>query len=1003
MITTTEIKLRWSHLLSICFSIVLLGYFPQRMVAHSTTSSCRIIYELSDLPFKEVTDLLYDSDGLLWIATRNGLYCYDNYRLQEFRKDHIHMDRLAGNEIKRVTEDHQKRIWIITGKGLDRLDKQTLRMERLQPDHFPAADIQQVIVSKNGHLWFATGKGLYEYSPETDTYQPIPITGPDGQPMEVYGECLLEDHRGYIWFGTWDKGLFRYHPQSKEMVSYPQMNSRNSAHVLLEDEQKRIWVAGWTSGIHILSNAWDLEQMSIQTFAHPDLISNTSYCMSLDYTHRYVLIGSTRGITVADTEELGHFQKLMDEQNESALPGEEVTGIVAGPNGFAWVGMIGKGVAAIEPSEMHFAQHTLPTTQRNLKTSSIRSIFADRQGNLWLGIGTQGLAVWEKQSGNTYFWNEIPALQSLFTRMSTIYAIAQSFDGHIWVSCYGGELLELAVPEGTADIRNLSVKYWKNETSPLKLGLTFSIFEDRSDHLWFGGRNGIYVKHPDGLIEGFDSLRVDEQLYMTDLDIRQITQDLEGNLWLASNNHGIFQLSKQQGVWQATHFFTNHSDPQQDEIQTICCDSRGNLWAGSNLGDLYVLQPGDSLFQSVKTRWQLPGSSITFIWEEQPQVADPTQTDIHLWVGTNMGLMQLEPSSDLQTARVQLYTKQDGLLDDKLIRNAITQAPDGTFYVGTHKGYNSFRGEKLRSLQPRLNKVAISDLLVNDVAWASLPEKERLEVSEQSPQYTHDIYLTHKQTSLVLEFCHIGLYVNANPLYTYRLERYDDNWRRTNNTQGPRAFYSNLPPGDYLFQLMPYSNYNTNVASQMAQTLRIHILPAWWQTWWAQLGYVALAFILFIYLYRMGRRLQFRYKQLLIRARERAALRKGDIIIKPNKPAVTSADNEFITRAVECINQHMSDPDFDQAQFLEEMGVSKATCFRKLKALSGMNFTDFNRDIRLKAAQKILQEQPNIRISDLAYAVGFSDPKYFSNCFKKAFGSLPSEVSKNTPDKAEQA
>jgi AraC-like DNA-binding protein len=62
-----------------------------------------------------------------------------------------------------------------------------------------------------------------------------------------------------------------------------------------------------------------------------------------------------------------------------------------------------------------------------------------------------------------------------------------------------------------------------------------------------------------------------------------------------------------------------------------------------------------------------------------------------------------------------------------------------------------------------------------------------------------------------------------------------------------------------------------------------------------------------------------------------------------------------------------------------------------LRALTGLSVGNFIRDIRMKEAMRIAQHQPDIRISDLAYKVGFRDPKYFATCFKKEFGMQPSE------------
>ncbi len=102
-------------------------------------------------------------------------------------------------------------------------------------------------------------------------------------------------------------------------------------------------------------------------------------------------------------------------------------------------------------------------------------------------------------------------------------------------------------------------------------------------------------------------------------------------------------------------------------------------------------------------------------------------------------------------------------------------------------------------------------------------------------------------------------------------------------------------------------------------------------------------------------------------------------------------DEKFLRDAIECVNRHLSDIEFDVPQFTSEMATSRSTLHKKLKSLTGLSATGFIRNIRLKTACKIMDENKSIRISDLAYMVGFNDPKYFSVCFKKEFGMQPTE------------
>ena len=110
---------------------------------------------------------------------------------------------------------------------------------------------------------------------------------------------------------------------------------------------------------------------------------------------------------------------------------------------------------------------------------------------------------------------------------------------------------------------------------------------------------------------------------------------------------------------------------------------------------------------------------------------------------------------------------------------------------------------------------------------------------------------------------------------------------------------------------------------------------------------------------------------------------------KPEKTA--SPDEEFLNRALNCVYSHMEDDEYDRDSLASDMGTSTSTLYNKLRSITGLNVSSFIRDIRMKEASRLAEENPTIRISDLAYRVGFKDPRYFSTCFKKHFGLQPKE------------
>lgn len=106
---------------------------------------------------------------------------------------------------------------------------------------------------------------------------------------------------------------------------------------------------------------------------------------------------------------------------------------------------------------------------------------------------------------------------------------------------------------------------------------------------------------------------------------------------------------------------------------------------------------------------------------------------------------------------------------------------------------------------------------------------------------------------------------------------------------------------------------------------------------------------------------------------------------------LSNPEQAFVTRAKETIMQHLSDADYDREAFAKDMAMGESTLYNKVKATTGQTVIAFITSIRMKEAQRIIQSNPNILISEVAIQVGFNTPKYFSKCFKKEFGIFPKE------------
>lgn len=111
-----------------------------------------------------------------------------------------------------------------------------------------------------------------------------------------------------------------------------------------------------------------------------------------------------------------------------------------------------------------------------------------------------------------------------------------------------------------------------------------------------------------------------------------------------------------------------------------------------------------------------------------------------------------------------------------------------------------------------------------------------------------------------------------------------------------------------------------------------------------------------------------------------------------------SSDKKFLNKALEIIKANYKNPDYESTDFIEAMGVSKSLLNKKMQNLTGQSIGQFIRNYRLSIARDLIEKNKvtrNMNISEIAYEVGFNDPKYFTRCFTKRYNIPPSSLMEN--------
>ena len=117
--------------------------------------------------------------------------------------------------------------------------------------------------------------------------------------------------------------------------------------------------------------------------------------------------------------------------------------------------------------------------------------------------------------------------------------------------------------------------------------------------------------------------------------------------------------------------------------------------------------------------------------------------------------------------------------------------------------------------------------------------------------------------------------------------------------------------------------------------------------------------------------------------------------VNPSEITITPLDEQFVQKALTLVEEHMADSDYSVEQLSSDLSMSRANLYKKMMNITGQSPHDFMRSIRLKRACQLL-ERSQMQVSEIAYAVGYSSPKRFSENFKAEYGVTPSEYMKRS-------
>ena len=254
------------------------------------------------------------------------------------------------------------------------------------------------------------------------------------------------------------------------------------------------------------------------------------------------------------------------------------------------------------------------------------------------------------------------------------------------------------------------------------------------------------------------------------------------------------------------------------------------------------------------------------------------------------------------------------------------------------------------------------------------------------------IRLSAHERDLTLWFSALDYEDTRHVVYAYRLGE-DASRPWTYLGQNHSIALSQLKPGTYHMTIR--STNSDGVWAGNERLLTIIVTPTFWETPWALLLMVSLvcfvtALVLYIVYYiRRLKRQQHETLEMylaLLGSQEHAAPKAVD-----HGPAAgTENDDALMKRLVSYVETNLGNSDLSIDDIAQACAVSRTSLHRKVKSMTGTSPMDFVREARIRKATQQLMDTTK-SVSEVAYACGFTDPKYFSKCFKAITGKTPSE------------
>lgn len=562
-------------------------------------------------------------------------------------------------------------------------------------DGLSQGSVECIFQDSRGYLWFGTTVGLNRY--DGHSFKIYKSKGSDLNSLTGnYIDAIVEDRHGYIWAAT-SKGLNKIDVKNDKITRYTHVEGKegslpnNNIWELMIDKDGQLWCAAEGGVARYVEKTDSFEKVQ---FDDSNASKNSNFATSIFQDSKGLIwVGTKDGLKCIDKNTLAYKSYYKDGNNNESL---YIQRVFEDSKGELWIGTKDFGLMKFNKENLTFENINSDKNNDIYIGKSIQAIFEDSAGYLWIGSNS-GLSTYDRKNNKfTIYTNDYYDNQSLVN--NDVRSIIQDKSGVLWIGTYNGISYFQANQSFKHYKRNLNDKYTLSDN------MISSIYMDERGVLWIGTCNGGVdsFDRNTGKIVNYKYANGDKNS-LADNEVVHLSGDKEGNIWIATNS-GLSRIDTKTNVIRN---FNKSDGLSSDEVKFILIDSNDTVWVSTRNGVNIYNRTTDKFYNYDSVNFE--GNYIGCMFEDHKG---------NMWFGTAIdgGLFKVEKGTNKVQIYKYIYGDKEGLSSNTI--KSINEDNLNNIWVATTEGIN-----KIDTASGKINKYTEADGLINDYTYCILIDK----------------------------------------------------------------------------------------------------------------------------------------------------------------------------------------------------------------------------------------------------------------------------------------